>query len=430
MWMTTIAATRTQTIDLGYRARPQFVSFHKRRQRWGCITAHRRAGKTVACVMDLVDAAMRCKRPDPRFAYVAPYYAQAKDVAWSYLKRYTAPIPGVTAHEAELRVDLPGGARIKLYGADNYDRIRGIYLDGVILDEYGDMDPRAFPEAIRPALSDRQGWATFIGTSKGRNDFYRLNEQAKGNPDEWFHAVLRASETGIVAPEELADARKMMSPEQYEQEYECSFDAAIVGAYYGKEVASLEAQKRILPVPYDPSLEVYTAWDLGLDDATAIWFCQVAGQEVRVIDYYEVNNKALSEVAKVLRNDKPYVYGEHYLPHDAEIREIMTAKSRKESLESLGIRPIKVGKRQSVEEGINASRNLLPRCVFDEDKCRPGIEALKQYRREWDDKQKTFRQRPLHDWTSHSADAFRYLAMNLEPKAKAAVIVYPRKKYA
>lgn len=422
--------TRRLVIDLGYRARDQFIAFHKRRQRWGCITAHRRAGKTVACVMDLVDAAMRCQKTAPRFAYVAPYYAQAKDVAWSYLKHYTAPIPGMTAHEAELRVDLPGGARIKLYGADNYDRLRGIYLDGVILDEYGDMDPRAFPEAIRPALSDRRGWATFIGSSKGRNDFYRLNEQARANPDEWFHAVLKASETGIVAPEELDDARKMMSPEQYEQEYECSFDAAIVGAYYGKDLATLEAQKRIRPVPYDPSLEVYTAWDLGLDDATAIWFCQVAGQEVRVIDYYEVNNKALSEVAKVLRNDKPYVYGEHYLPHDAQTRELMTAKSRKDSLEGLGIRPIKVGSRQSVEDGINAARNLLPRCVFDADKCRPGIEAMKHYRREWDDKLKTFRQRPRHDWTSHAADAFRYLAINLDPKVRVAAIAYPKKKYA
>lgn len=430
MPMSMSTATRTQVIDLGYRARRQFVPFHKRRQRWACLTAHRRAGKTVACVMDLIDAALRCQLPNPRFAYIAPYYAQAKDVAWSYVKQYTAPIPGVEAHEAELRVDLPGGRRIRLYGADNYDRMRGIYLDGVILDEYGDMDPRAFPEAIRPALSDRKGWATFIGTSKGRNDFYTVNERARANPDEWFHAILRASETGIVSPEELADARTMMAPEQFEQEYECSFDAAIVGSYYGKDIATLETQKRIRSVPYDPSLEVYTAWDLGLDDATAIWFAQCVGNEVRIIDYYEINNKALSEVAKVLRSDKPYIYAEHYLPHDAEIRELMTAKSRKDSLESLGIRPIKVGSRQSVEEGINAARNLLPRCVFDETNCRQGIEALKQYRREWDDKLKTFRTRPLHDWTSHAADAFRYLAMNLEPKAKAAVIVYPKRKYA
>lgn len=424
-------APRTQVIDLGYRARKQFVPFHMRRQRWSCVVSHVRAGKTVACLMDLVDAALRCQLPNPRFAYVAPYYAQAKDVAWSYLKQYTAAIPGAEPNESELRVDLPGGRRVRLYGADNADRMRGIYLDGVVLDEYGDFgDPTAWPLVIRPRLSDRGGWAAFIGTPKGRNGFFEIREKAQANPNEWFSMTLRASETGILPESELSDARKSLTDDQYAQEYECSFDAAIVGAYYGKEIATLETQKRIRSVPYDPSLEVYTAWDLGLDDATAIWFAQCVGNEVRIIDYYEINNKALSEVAKVLRSDKPYIYAEHYLPHDAEIRELMTAKSRKDSLESLGIRPIKVGSRQSVEEGINAARNLLPRCVFDETNCRQGIEALKQYRREWDDKLKTFRTRPLHDWTSHAADAFRYLAMNLEPKAKAAVISYPKRRYA
>jgi phage terminase large subunit len=416
-------------IDLGYRARKQFYPFHMRRKRWSCIVAHRRAGKTVSCIMDLVDAALRCRKPDPRFAYVAPYYAQAKDVAWTYLKKYTAPIPWCIHNESELRVDLPTGARLRLYGADNADRLRGVYFDGVIMDEYGDWDPRAWAEVIRPALSDREGWATFIGTPKGKNGFYDLWEAARQSPD-WFTLMLKASETGLVKPEELADARKMMTPEQYEQEYECSFDAAIVGAYYGQSVTQLEKDKRIRSVPWEPSLPVYTAWDLGLDDATAIWFVQAAGSEIRVIDYYETNNTALTDVAKVIRNDKPYTYGEHYLPHDAEIRELMTAKSRKDSLESLGIRPIVIAPKNSVEDGINAARLMLPKCVFDETKCRQGVEALKQYRRDWDDKLKTFRQRPLHDWTSHAADAFRYLAMSFEPRTKAKPISYPTRKYA
>jgi phage terminase large subunit len=416
-------------IDLGYRARTQFYPFHMRNKRWSCIVAHRRAGKTVACIMDLVDAALRCRKPDPRFAYVAPYYAQAKDVAWTYLKKYTAPIPGCVHNESELRVDLPTGARLRLYGADNADRLRGVYFDGVIMDEYGDWDPRAWAEVIRPALSDREGWATFIGTPKGKNGFYDLWEAARQSPD-WFALMLKASETGLVKPGELADARKMMTPEQYEQEYECSFDAAIVGAYYGQAVTQLEKDKRIRSVPWEPSLPVYTAWDLGLDDATAIWFVQAAGSEIRVIDYYETNNTALTDVAKVIRNDKPYTYGEHYLPHDAEIRELMTAKSRKDSLESLGIRPIVIAPKNSVEDGINAARLMLPKCVFDETKCKQGLEALKQYRRDWDDKLKTFRQRPLHDWTSHAADAFRYLAMSFEPRTKAKPISYPTRKYA
>jgi Terminase-like family. len=388
------------------------------------------AGKTVACIMDLVDAALRCEKPNPRFAYIAPFYAQAKDVAWAYFKQFTAPIPGVEVHESELRIDLPNGARLRLYGADNYDRMRGVYFDGAVLDEYGDMDPRAWAEVIRPILSDRRGWATFIGTPKGRNHFYEIWQAAKENPSEWFTLMLRASETGLLPPDELEDARKVMTPEQYEQEYECSFEAAILGAYYGREMQRLEAEGRIRSVPHDPSLPVYTGWDLGLDDATAIWFVQVAGAEVRVIDYLETNNEALSSIARSLLNERPYMYGEHYLPHDAEIRELMTAKSRKETLESLGVRPVRVAPRQNVEEGINAVRNLLPRCVFDEKKCARGIEALRNYQREWDDKLKTFRKTPRHDWASHGADAFRYLAISLSPRAKPQPINYPRRVYA
>src|SRR5690606_36057061 len=380
--------------------------------------------------MDLVDAALRCEKPNPRFAYIAPFYAQAKDVAWAYFKQFTAPIPGVEVHESELRIDLPNGARLRLYGADNYDRMRGVYFDGAVLDEYGDMDPRAWAEVIRPILSDRRGWATFIGTPKGRNHFYEIWQAAKENPSEWFTLMLRASETGLLPPDELEDARKVMTPEQYEQEYECSFEAAILGAYYGREMQRLEAEGRIRSVPYDPSLPVYTGWDLGLDDATAIWFVQVAGAEVRVIDYLETNNEALSSIARSLLNERPYMYGEHYLPHDAEIRELMTAKSRKDTLESLGVRPVRVAPRQNVEEGINAVRNLLPRCVFDEKKCARGIEALRNYQREWDDKLKTFRKTPRHDWASHGADAFRYLAISLSPRAKPQPINYPKRVYA
>lgn len=426
--MTPKIPPNTRIIDLGYRPRKEFVPYHKRRQRWSCIVAHRRAGKTVACVMDLVDAALRCKKPNPRFAYMAPYYRQAKDVAWSYLKGFALPIPGATINESELRIDLPTGGRVRLYGADNYEAARGLYFDGIVLDEYADWDPRAWTSVIRPALSDREGWATFIGTPKGKNDFYDINERAKR--EGWFTSVLRASETGIVPQTELDDARSMMTPEQYEQEYECSFDAAIVGAYYGREMSRLQSEKRIRSVPYDPTLEVYTAWDLGLDDATAIWFVQAAGTEIRFIDYYEANNTSLAEIAKVLRNEKPYVYADHYLPHDAEVRELMTAKSRKESLESLGIRPITIAKRQSVEEGINAVRNILPRALFDEVKCERGIECLKQYRREWDDKTKTFKLRPLHDWTSHGADAMRYMATCFAPRVKAQSIPYKSRKYA
>lgn len=413
------------------------MAYHNRTQRWAWIVAHRRFGKTVGCINDLIRGALTCPKPDPRFAYIAPLYTQAKDIAWGYLKRFTAPIPNVQVHESELRVDLPNGGRVRLYGAENYDRMRGIYLDGAILDEYGDMDPRVWPEVIRPALSDRQGCGTFIGTPKGRNGFYELGYgstetgwEGALKRDDWFTLQLRASETGVLPQSELDDARLIMTPEQYEQEYECSFDAAIVGAYYGRQIADIERAGRVRIVPWEPSQPVYTAWDLGLDDATSIWFAQVISGEVRLIDYYETNNTALSEVSRVLRNDRPYTYGEHYLPHDAETRELMTAKSRKESLEALGVRPISIATRQATEEGINAARMLLPKCVFDATKCARGLEALKQYRREWDEKRKTFKTTPLHDWTSHSADAFRYLAMMLAPRAKPQALKYPTRRYA
>lgn len=407
-------------IDLGYRARNEFIPFHARKQRWACIVAHRRAGKTVACIMDLVDAALRCDKPNARFAYIAPHYNQAKDVAWTYLKQYTAPLPYVTINESELRIDLPAnGARLRLYGADNYDRMRGVYFDGVILDEYADMDPRAWSEVVRPALSDRKGWATFIGTPKGKNAFQEIWAQAKADGD-WFTMMLRASETGLVDAEELADARKAMTPEQYEQEYECSFEAAIVGAYYGRDMAQAGKDGRIRSVPWEPSEPVYTAWDLGLDDATAIWFAQVIGSEIRLIDYFETNNTPLRDIPRILMNEKPYTYAEHYLPHDVEIRELMSGTSRKASLEQLGLRPITVAQRVAVEDGINAVRNILPKCWFDETKTARGVDCLKQYQREWDERLKVFRPRPLHDWTSHGADAFRYLAMSLEPKSKAS----------
>jgi hypothetical protein len=404
-----------QRIDLGYRPRDQFEDFHKRRERWAVLVCHRRAGKTVACVMDLLDAALRCKQERPRFHYVAPLLKQAKTVAWDYLKSYGLRVPGATAHESELRLDLPNGAQVRLFGADNPDALRGIYSDGVVLDEAADMSPRVFNEILRPALSDRKGWAVWIGTPKGQNDFFDLWERAKSD-DAYYTLMMRASQTGLVDADELADARRQMMPGQYLQEYECSFQAAIVGAYYGTLMDEAEEGKRIVANVFDPSLQVHTAWDLGLSDHTSIWFYQQSGFEVRLVDYYASNGFGLDHYAKVLQ-DKAYRYGSHYLPHDAEVRELGTGRSRVETLQGLGISPIIVPK-LSVEDGINAVRKILPRCWFDKDKAAEGIKALRQYRRDYDDVRKVFLERPYHDWCSHPADAFRYLAIGLqEPRA-------------
>lgn len=392
-----------------------------RKERWGVAVAHRRAGKTVACINDLLDGTLRCTKPDPRFAYIAPLYTQAKDVAWGYVKRYGLTIPGAKENESELRLDLPGGRRMRLYGADNYDRLRGGYLDGVILDEYADMDPRAWSEVIRPMLADRQGWALFIGTPKGKNAFWDVWDRAGTEPN-WFRTMLKASETGLLPQDELDDARRVMTPEQYEQEFECSFDAAIIGAYYGKEMSA--AAERITRVPHDPAVEVETWWDLGIGDSTAVWFVQRVNSEIRFIDYIEASGEGLPFYAKALR-ERPYLYSRHVLPHDVEVRELGTGKSRKEMLAGLGMQNIVVAPKLPIDDGIQAVRMLLPRAWFDAEKCKQGIEALKQYRRDWDDKLKVFRSHPLHNWASHGADAARTGAVvDPPPSTWAAPIKY------
>jgi len=396
-----------------YEVREQFKPLHTRKTRWSIGVCHRRAGKTVSHINELVMGAVRCTDPNPRFAYVAPQLNQAKDIAWTYLKEYTAFL-SPKVNESELWVELPGGKRIRIYGADNPDRLRGIYLDGVVLDEFGDMDPTIWTQVIRPALSDRKGWACFIGTPKGKNTFHKLWLAADGDP-EWTRLMLKASETGLIEPQELDDARKMMSADEYAQEYECSFEAAVKGAYYAHEMNAAEADERITSVPYDPRLPVHTSWDLGVADSTVVWFWQCVGRETRAIDVLKGEGVGLDWYAKRLQ-ERDYLWGNHYLPHDVEVRELGTGKSRKEVLEGLGIK-VTVCPNIPVADGIQAVRMLLPTCWFDAVKCRDGIEALRMYRREFDEKRQEFRVAPLHDWTSHYADAARYFAVAHREKA-------------
>lgn len=356
-------------------------------------------------------ACLKNEKPNPRYAYFAPYYSQAKKIAWDYLKAYTRNIPGTTFNEQELRADLPGGRRIFIAGADNPDAHRGIYLDGCILDEYAQMHPLIWTEVVRAALSDRMGFCIFIGTPKGRNGFYDLYEMAKKNP-AWYAQVFKASETGIIPKEELEALRIEMGEDAFNQEFECSFDAAVKGCYYGREMAAAHATGKVRSIPYDPALGVITAWDLGIGDSTAIWFAQRLFREVRIIDYLEVDGKGIPDIVKLLK-EKPYVYTTHLLPHDAAARELGTGKSRMEVLSNLGIRG-DVMPRLGVDDGIQAARNLIPLCFFDEMKVHRGIECLREYRREWDDKRQIFHNKPLHNEYSHGADAFRMLAIGID----------------
>jgi len=399
-------------VNINLHARPPFVPYLNRSERWASVVAHRRAGKTVACIMDLIARAVAHKGREPRLAYIAPTYAQAKDVAWSYLKEYTSAIPGMVNSESELSVTFPHNkARIRLYGAENYDRIRGLYLDGVVIDESGDIDPRAWPEVIRPALSDRKGWATFIGTPKGRNAFYSMHQQAKSS-DDWYCDDLKASKTGIIDAAELDDARRTMTAEQYAQEYECSFQAAIVGAYYGREMEIAEADKRIGRVPHDRAADVFASWDLGISDSMAIWIGQIVGREWHWIDYYEASGHALDHYIDWIKS-LPYRVHHHYLPHDGEARELQTGKSRKQFLEERGFN-VSIVPRHEPMDGIDAARIRFNRMWFDAEKCARGVDCLRMYRAEYDDKHQTLRSRPLHDWASHGADAFRCGVMGAE----------------
>lgn len=395
--------------DVQVRVRDVFAPLFLENKRWACVVAHRRCGKTVACIQKLVLGALQCGRPNPRFAYIAPFYKQAKDVAWAYLKEFTADIPGAKYHETELRVDFLSGARIRLYGADNPDALRGIYLDGVILDEFADMNPRTWSEVIRPALADRKGWAVFIGTPKGRNEFFNIHSVAQTSED-WTGILLKASETGLVDDDELRAAQILMTEEQYEQEFECSFQAAIQGAFYGRMLADLEQRGRFATELYDPEIPVDTAWDFGHTDDTAIWFVQIHRGEVRVIDYYATHGEDIEHYAKVLQ-EKPYSYDRHWVPHDARAKVFAAAgKTIKEQAATLGI-TMTVVEKISVQQGIQAVRMMLPQCWFDQDAAADGIECLRQYQREWDDDKKVFRKTPLHNWASHGADAFRMLAV-------------------
>lgn len=399
------------TIDLGYQARAPFVPFHRRKQRFGCIVAHRRAGKTVASILDLIDAALRCDKPDPRFAYIAPYYAQAKDVVWGYVKRYAGAIPGTTINESELRVDFPNGARLRLYGADNYDRLRGIYLDGVVLDEFADQPPQAWREVIRPALADRQGWALFIGTPKGRNAFFDVYQQAVESPD-WFDMKLKASDTGLVPENELQALRADMSENEYAREMECDFDAAIEGAYYAEQIAVARKEGRIAFVPEDPHLIVRLFADIGGTGAKAdnfvLWAQQVVGLEIRWTNHYEAQGQPIGAHLNWMRAqgytpDRCKVY----LPHDGETMDRVFDVSYQSAFEGAGysVEVIPNQGKGAAMNRIEEGRRLFPRMRFDEDKTRAGVDALVAYHEKKDEK-RGIGLGPNHNWASHSADAF------------------------
>lgn len=356
-------------------------------------------------------------KQDFRGAYVAPFYRQAKAIAWDYFKRFCGVVPGVAINESELRIDFPNGARIQLFGADNADALRGMFFDFLIADEYGDWKPSVWAYVIRPALADRGGKAIIIGTPKGRNQFWEVYLRAKSSP-EWLVLKIVANSSGILPEAEYGALKSELSEDAWRQEMECDFDAAIPGAIWGKEIYQLEQEGRVTEVPYDPAMPVHTAWDLGFTDDTVIWWYQVVHGEVRVLDYYAGSGLKIEDyVAQIV--GRPYRYGIHHLPHDAKAKTL--ASGGKSIIEQMGAylkwESLAITTDLSLQDGIQAARLMFPRIWFDR-RCYDGIEALKQYQREYDEDKKAFRDKPRHDWTSHAADAFRYMAVCWREEAK------------
>jgi phage terminase large subunit len=414
-----MAKTKAQphngVIEIPYEPREWAQAFHDNPKRWKVLVLHRRAGKTTACLNHLVRDAMIT--PRSRYAYIGPTYKQSKNVAWDMLKQISNHIPGTQFHEVELRVTYPNGSVIQLYGADNPDSLRGIGLWGVVFDEYSQQPSNIFTEIIGPALADNQGYAIWIGTPQGKNEFYRLYNKASTGVDEegqdisedWYGLLLKASESNILPEKELLAMRKIMSADEFNQEFECSFDASIKGAYYADCIQAMRNEGRIKHVAYDPSLSVFTVWDIGIGDATAIGFYQKFAEELRMIDFYENTDKGLNHYVQVCK-DKNYVYSQHFAPHDIQVREFSSGKSRLEIARELGIY-FQIVPKLAVDDGINAGRAVFPRMYIDAFRCQLFIDYISQYHKVWDEKRGMFRDTPLHDFTSHAADVHRYMAV-------------------
>ena len=396
------------------------------------MVAHRRWGKDE---VGLHFAAVAAVQRPGNYWHMLPQYGQARRVIWEAVNPRTGRrrIDEAFPHEirrrtidGEMLIELANGSTWQLVGSDNFDSLVGSPPVGIVFSEYALADPMAWAY-FRPILAENGGWALFIYTPRGRNHGKTLYDFARSE-EGWFSQVLSAADTPVFDACVLDRERRELCAEfgetegelLYLQEYQCSFEGMVHGAYYAKQLAAARSEGRIGPVPHAAGHEVYTFWDLGMDDSTSIWFMQAIGRELRFIDYYEAAGEGLAHYATVLKG-KPYVYGDHYMPHDADVRELGTGTSRRATAEALGIRPVIVVPRprdtQAVLSGIEAGRNAMSRCWFDARACSRGLAALEGYRAEYDDDKKKLADRPIHDWCSHGADAYRTFAAGFTPRA-------------
>lgn len=384
------------------------------------VVWHRRSGKDKTLI-NLV--AKKMYERIGAYYYFFPTYNQGRKILWDGRDKSGFKFMDHIPHELRARTDntqmlieTKNGSIFQIIGTDKIDSIVGTNPIGCVFSEYSLQDPAAW-DFMRPILAENGGWAVFNYTPRGENHGYDLYQLAQSDPEHWFCQLLTVNDTKVIPQDVLDQERKEIIQKDgndalYQQEYMCSFTVPIAGAYYAAHLMKAESEGRITNVPIETSLPVDTFWDLGVDDSTTIWFVQTAGQELRVIDYYENSGEGLAFYAKVLQ-DKNYLYGRHFAPHDIQVRELGSGKSRLETARGLGIN-FKVAPMLSIEDGIEAGRNILSKCWFDKTKCHRGLNALKSYHKEWDEKNKVYRSHPEHDWSSHGADAFRTFAVSFK----------------
>lgn len=391
--------------------------------------AHRRWGKDDVA---LHFTACKAMQRIGTYWHCLPKFAQCRKAVWDAVnprtgkRRIDEAFPDEiceTKRSQDMFVRFINGSSWQLVGSDSYDSLVGSPPVGLVFSEYALADPAAWGY-LRPILAENGGFALFITTSRGRNHAWQLYEMAKNDP-AWFAQLTTIEDSGLLTKEQLAQELVEYvatfgpdeGPALFRQEWYCAFDGAVSGAYYGAQMTMIENEGRVTRVPYDPMLKVITSWDLGIGDATGIWFWQVVGNELRAIEYLEASGEGIPYYAKLLK-EKPYIYETHILPHDVRVRELGTGKSRYEMMQALGITPITICPSLPVDDGINAVRAVLPRIWFDKVKCAQGIRHLQSYKKEYDDVRKEFKNKPYHDSSSHGADSMRYFAVGYKPQLK------------
>lgn len=383
---------------------------------------HRRAGKDKTMFNLIVREALKRKGV---YYYFFPEYAQGRRVIWDGIDgsgfkfRDHIPEPLIqSSNSTDMKMILTNGSVIQIMGTDKFDKVRGANPVGCVFSEFAFQNPKAW-NIIRPILAENSGWAAFNSSTNGKNHFYDMYQMAVKNPN-WFVQNLNVTQTldengnRYVGEEVIQEERDAgMSEELIQQEFYNSWTANSQGFYYLSIIEDLEQKGQIGKIPHDPSASVETWWDIGAGDYTCIWFTQTMGKVIHVIDYYTSNNRGLDHYAKVLQS-KPYVYKAHNFPHDIVNIEFGSGRTRYEVAEELfkGTR-LDIVKKLPKEEGRNAVRMVLPNCYFDRVKCADGLDGLKNYRKEWDDKRQIFKDTDVHDWSSDPADAFRYLAIGI-----------------